>query len=309
VSKEQPIIIVKKKKKGHGGHHGGAWKVAYADFVTAMMALFIVLWILGQSEKAQKAVSFYFQHPDLYLSNPKAFEEAFIASLDKTDNPVSEQTPSRPTEGPSPSPTVDARKASEELMKEVATEIKNKISSMPEFNSIKDKVSIEVNPDSAVIDLMEPEGTYFFELGDSSMKPQARKLLTIITKELNRLNNNIIIGGHTDSRPFISGGRSYTNWELSTDRANNARRIMEEAGFNPKKIVEVRGYADKDLKYPDKPDSPANRRITIRVLFEDKKDNKTGNGNHTVENKENKPDNTEHNSGNTEHPEENSEHH
>lgn len=276
MSKEQPIIIVKKKKKGHGGHHGGAWKVAYADFVTAMMALFIVLWILGQSEKAQKAVSFYFNHPDLYMANPKAFEEAFIKSLDEaygTTGTVSEQTPSPPTEKPEASPTVDPKEASKQLMETVAKEIKIKISSMPEFNNIKDKVTIEVYPDSAVIDLMEPEGTYFFELGASSMKPQARKLLTIITKELNRLNNKIIIAGHTDSRPFVSGGRTYTNWELSADRANNARRIMEEAGFNPKKIVEIRGNADKDLKYPDKPDSPANRRITIRVLFEDKKDN------------------------------------
>ncbi|MEQ8222142.1 MAG: flagellar motor protein MotB [Candidatus Eremiobacterota bacterium] len=276
MSKEQPIIIVKKKKKGHGGHHGGAWKVAYADFVTAMMALFIVLWILGQSEKAQKAVSFYFNHPDLYMANPKAFEEAFIKSLDEaygTTGTVSEQTPSPPTEKPEASPTVDPKEASKQLMETVAKEIKIKISSMPEFNNIKDKVTIEVYPDSAVIDLMEPEGTYFFELGDSSMKPQARKLLTIITKELNRLNNKIIIAGHTDSRPFISGGRTYSNWELSADRANNARRIMEEAGFNPEKIVEIRGNADKDLKYPDKPDSPANRRITIRVLFEDKKDN------------------------------------
>jgi len=271
MSKEQPIIIVKKKKKGHGGHHGGAWKVAYADFVTAMMALFIVLWILGQSEKAQKAVAFYFNNPELYLVNPKAFEEAFIASLDESYGPASGQTSPIPTELPVPSPTVNSKEENKELMTKVAMEIKNKIASMPEFNNIKDKVTIEVNPDSAVIDLMEPEGTYFFELGDASMKPQAKKLLTLITKELNRLNNNIIIAGHTDSRPFISGGRTYTNWELSADRANNARRIMEEAGFNPKKIVEIRGNADKDPKYPGKPDSPGNRRITIRVIFEDKK--------------------------------------
>ncbi len=286
MSKEQPIIIVKKKKKGHGGHHGGAWKVAYADFVTAMMALFIVLWILGQSEETKKAVSFYFNNSELYMANPKAFEEAFIKSMDEaygtTGGPVSEHTPSPPTEKPEVSPTVDPKEKSKQLMETVAKEIKIKISSMPEFNNIKDKVTIEVYPDSAVIDLMEPEGTYFFELGDSSMKPQARKLLTIITKELNRLNNKIIIAGHTDSRPFISGGRTYTNWELSADRANNARRIMEEAGFNPKKIVEIRGNADKDLKYPDKPDSPANRRITIRVLFEDKKDD-----DHVEKNKEN----------------------
>jgi len=275
MSKEQPIIIVKKKKKGHGGHHGGAWKVAYADFVTAMMALFIVLWILGQSEKAQKAVEFYFNNPGLYMTNPKAFEQAFIKHLEEsygTTGPVSEQTPTHPTEEPKPSPTADPREKSKELMEVVAKEIKIKIASLPEFNNIKDKVTIEVYPDSAVIDLMEPEGTYFFELGDSTMKPKAKKLLTIITKELNRLNNKIIIAGHTDSRPFISGGRNYTNWELSADRANNARRIMEEAGFNPKKIVEIRGNADKDLKYPDKPDSPGNRRITIRVLFDDKKD-------------------------------------
>ena len=282
MSKEQPIIIVKKKKKGHGGHHGGAWKVAYADFVTAMMALFIVLWILGQSEEAKKAVEFYFNNPGLYMTNPKAFEQAFIKSLEVsygTTGAVSEKTPS---EVPTPSPTVDPKEESKKLMETVAKEIKMKIASLPEFNNIRDKVTIEVYPDSAVIDLMEPEGTYFFELGDSSMKPKAKKLLTIITKELNRLNNKIIIAGHTDSRPFISGGRTYTNWELSADRANNARRIMEEAGFNPKKIVEIRGNADKDLKYPDKPDSPANRRITIRVLFEDKKDD-----DHVEKNKEN----------------------
>jgi chemotaxis protein MotB len=301
MSKEQPIIIVKKKKKGHGGHHGGAWKVAYADFVTAMMALFIVLWILGQSEKAQKAVAFYFNNPELYLVNPKAFEQQLIASLEEaygTTGSTSLQPPSTPE--PHPSPTVNSKETSKALMEEVAKEIKIKIASMPEFNNIKDKVTIEVNPDSAVIDLMEPEGTYFFELGDSSMKPQAKKLLTIITKELNRLNNNIIIAGHTDSRPFISGGRTYTNWELSADRANNARRIMEEAGFNPKKIVEIRGNADKEPKYPGKPDSPGNRRITIRVIFEDKKA--------SPEKKEDKSD--KHKVENTEkHPAENTRNH
>ena len=300
MSKEQPIIIVKKKKKGHGGHHGGAWKVAYADFVTAMMALFIVLWILGQSEKAQKAVEFYFKNPGLYMINPKAFEQQCIASMEETygtTGATSGETPSTPVEEPKPSPTVNAKEANKELMKEVAAEIKTKIASMPEFNSIKDKVTIEVNPDSAVIDLMEPEGTYFFELGDSTMKPQAKKLLTLITKELNRLDNKIIIAGHTDSRPFISGGRTYTNWELSADRANNARRIMEEAGFNPKKIVEIRGNADKEPKYPDKPDSPGNRRITIRVLFEDKKDGndiKKNNDKQNVKNTESPTENTEH---------------
>jgi len=270
---EGPVIIIKKKKKGgHGGHHGGAWKVAYADFVTAMMALFIVLWILGQDEAVQQVVGAYFR-------DPMAFEQA-VASGAYSGNTVGEASSSTgnmvlmPFTVPTPGETPDdagnfsggSGQNQKEILEAMAEKIKKEISKTPEFDRLKDKVQIQVGENMAIIELIEPQGTYFFEISDSQMKPEAKKLLGLIAKELNNLPNKIIIAGHTDSRPFKSD--SYSNWELSADRANSARRVMESYGYEGSKILEVKGCSDKVLKYPEDPFSPMNRRISIVVLFE-----------------------------------------
>jgi len=272
---EGPVIIVKKKKKGgHGGHHGGAWKVAYADFVTAMMALFIVLWILGQDEAVQQVVGAYFR-------DPMAFEQAVAAGA-YSGNTVGENSSTTgnmvlmpftvPTPGEMPDDagnfSGDSGQNQKELLEAMAEKIKKEISKTPEFDRLKDKVQIQVGENMAIIELIEPQGTYFFEISDSQMKPEAKKLLGIIAKELNNLPNKIIIAGHTDSRPFQSD--SYSNWELSADRANSARRVMESYGYDGSKILEVKGCSDKVLKYPEDPFSPMNRRISIVVLFDNR---------------------------------------
>jgi chemotaxis protein MotB len=273
----QPIIIVKKIKKGHGGHHGGAWKVAYADFVTAMMALFIVLWILGQSEQAKQFVSAYF-------TNPKAFDEALASGVygdinsnpgnsfsftfqgKESTTPVNITTPVSEPNGEG-SNNGNGKNTEKILMQKTTEKIKKDINSMPEFSKLKEQVTIEVKNDMVVIELLDKQNSTFFELGETGMKPDGRKILSVITNELKCIPNKIVIAGHTDSQPFVGGGTSYSNWELSSDRANSARRIMEENGYDRKKIVEVRGYADRNLKFPDDSTNPMNRRVSIIVLF------------------------------------------
>jgi chemotaxis protein MotB len=233
----QPIIIIK-KKGGHGGHHGGAWKVAYADFVTAMMALFIVLWLLSSSEKVQKAVGGYFQDPTgsgkLTGSNMSGVGETL--SLSKDDMPA---------------------------LKE---KLQQAVLDVPEFQKMKDQVQISVTGEGLRIELIETTKGMFFESGSSTPSGTGRDLLAMLAAELGKLPNIILLEGHTDAKPFGSGG-TFTNWELSADRANAARRIMQSSGLRQDQVAQVRGYADQQLKNPEDPLDPRNRRISLIVQY------------------------------------------
>jgi chemotaxis protein MotB len=240
---QTPVRIIVKKKKGHGGHHGGAWKVAYADFVTAMMALFIVLWIVGQSSSAKQAISMYFKDPGVFESGQGG---GILQG----------------TSGSAPSPTSNAVIEMEKLKAE-AKKIEEVIAATPEFDKFKDKIQITVAKEGLRIELVENSTGLFFDVGSAQMKPETVKLLKLVAQEIGRLNNNIMIEGYTDARPYV--GKDYSNWELSADRANTARRVLEGNGVRQDQVLQVRGFADRNLKHPDLPMDAANRRVSILV--------------------------------------------
>jgi chemotaxis protein MotB len=233
----QPIIIVKKKIAAHGGHHGGAWKVAYADFVTAMMALFIVLWLMTTSDDVKKAVAGYFRDP---------------------------KGPSQQT-GSAVGGTGESLTVSKGQMGSLKEKLEGALRQMPEFDKLKDNVKMTVTGEGLRIELLETEKGMFFETGKQQPSEYGRDLLAELAKELGKLNNPILIEGHTDSRPYNSA--TYSNWELSTDRANQSRRLMQDNGLRGDQVLQVRGFADQQLRDPAHPEDATNRRVSVIVTY------------------------------------------
>ena len=240
---QTPIRVVVQKKKGHGGHHGGAWKVAYADFVTAMMALFIVLWIVGQSATVKQAISAYFKDPGVFESG-------------RGGNIL------HGSRGSAPVPTSNIS-AQIETLKAEAKKLEEAIKGNSDLEKFKDRIEITVTKEGLRIELLENSAGLFFDVGSSKPKPDTIKLLKIVGKEVGQLPNKVMIEGYTDARPYVNP--DYTNWELSSDRANTARRILEENGIRKDQVSQVRGFADRNLKHPDKPLDFGNRRVSILV--------------------------------------------
>lgn len=238
---EQPIII--KKKGGHGGHHGGAWKVAYADFVTAMMALFIVLWLMNTSKPVQDAVSGYFRDPKGTTSK----KGTGLGGEGQTAIPITKKQ--------------DLAKLKEDLMKAMEN--------LPNYDKLKKQIEMTITSEGLKIEILEdPKGT-FFENGKAQPTPALQGLLQILAGEIGKLPNSLLIEGHTDSRPF-SNSQTYGNWELSADRANISRRLMQASGVRPDQVAQVRGYADQSLRKPLQPQDASNRRITLIIQNIDK---------------------------------------
>jgi chemotaxis protein MotB len=236
--KSAPIIVIRKKIAA-AGHHGGAWKVAFADFVTAMMALFIVLWLLNTSQQVRDSISGYFKDP---LGNGRMVGSALAGSGE----------------------SLQIKKEDLENLKD---KLEAAIKEVPEFKSLDDQVQITVTGEGLRIELMESEKSSFFESGSGHPTIIGQDFITKLAKEIGALPNFVTIEGHTDAKPF-SNGRGYGNWELSADRANAARRLMEETGLQPNQVTQVRGFAAQRLKKPDSPDDPSNRRISIIVQYE-----------------------------------------
>jgi chemotaxis protein MotB len=232
----QPIIVIK-KKGGHGGHHGGAWKVAYADFVTAMMALFIVLWLMHASPEVQKAVGGYFKDP------------SGTASLTGTN-----------VAGAGAGMTLDKKNI--ENLKE---KLQKAIQQNPEFDKLKNNVEMTVTGEGLRIELVESEKGLFFESGQPLPTGLGKDLLVKLAQELSKMSGPVALEGHTDSQRY--GTENYTNWELSADRANAARRIMQSSGLKPSQVTQVRGFADQRLRIPANPTDPSNRRVSIIVQY------------------------------------------
>jgi chemotaxis protein MotB len=255
--KEKGKIVIKKVKKGgHGGHHGGSWKVAYADFVTAMMAFFMVMWILGMDEGTKKAVEGYF-------SNPVGFRKGFSSG----SSPIT-LGGGMPTVQQTEAHFILARSHQTERFHRVGEEIRRRFSAMTEIGGLAAQVEIVVTDEGLRIELIEDgSGELFFAFGGATLKPAARRALEIIAQELQSIDNPIVVEGHTDAAPFARPG--YSNWELSTDRANATRRMLESSGVSSSRIAEVRGYADRHLKHPDNPLDPHNRRMSLLLPFLD----------------------------------------
>jgi len=249
---EAPIRVVR-KKAGHGGHHGGAWKVAYADFVTAMMALFIVLWIVGQSKQVKEYVANYCKEPGAAFENTKAGVS--------TGGKVGMGEPT----------AEEFLKRQEANLQAVGKEIMKEIAAKPGLAELSKQIRIEVVKEGLRIELLESPNSVFFDVGTANMHEDTKKLLAVIAAGIRDLPNHLILEGHTDSRRY-SSALGYSNFELSSDRANSARRVLVAEGLPEGRIDEVRGYADTMLRNPADPLDAANRRISIILKFEGKKD-------------------------------------
>lgn len=239
MSKPKTIVVVK-KTRAHAGHHGGAWKVAYADFVTAMMSLFIVLWLMNTSPSVRKAVAGYFNDP---LGR---------STLTGTDRAGS----------------ADNLPITKDNIKDLKARLEQKVHALNNLKSLSNQIEITVTPEGLRIELLETKDGSFFETGSAVLNTNGREILTVLARELGKVPNRIMIEGHTDARPY-SGHAGYSNWDLSTDRANAARRLMQAEGLRPNQVSQVRGYADQMLRVPSNPYDPSNRRITLIVQYLD----------------------------------------
>ena len=234
---KQPIIVIK-KVSGHGGHHGGAWKVAYADFVTAMMALFIVLWLLNSSVKVKKAVAGYFNDPR------SEHKETGSAQVGDAENlPIDKQN-----------------------VENLKERIQKAIQNQKDLEKLAKQVEITITPEGLRIELIEDKSGTFFQSGSAKLSQSGQELLGMLAGQLKPLPNKLLLEGHTDAQPYTSD-EGYTNWELSADRANSARRLLQLDGVGKSQISQVRGYADQLLRVKNDPMDPTNRRISLIVQW------------------------------------------
>ena len=248
-------IIIRKKKGGHAAHHGGAWKVAYADFVTAMMAFFLVMWIVGQSKEVKAGIGGYFRDPGVFdYQKSQGILPGGTPGID----------PIRPADSVG-RPQIDsgALKQEQQVLTEAADRIKQSLTKVPEFKTLRDQIEFKITSEGLRIELVERSGSSFFDSGSAVLRGESERILSVIAHELGELKNDVVIEGHTDSRPFSNGER-YGNWELSSDRANSARRVMQGHGLAHDQLRTVRGFADTALHIPD-PLDPRNRRVSIVV--------------------------------------------
>jgi len=241
MSAKQPIII--KKKIIHGGSHGGAWKVAYADFVTAMMSLFIVLWLMNSSKQIQEAVGGYFKDPTgtsrMVGSDMQGSGESFNVTKDN--------------------------------MAELKEELQQAMRQIPDIDKLKNHIDMTITSEGLRIELLESATSTFFNSGNAEPNTDGQDILVLLAQQLGNLPNKIAIEGHTDSKPYPQQN-NYGNWELSADRANAARRLMQMHGIRDDQVMQVRGFADQKLRKPEDPLDPSNRRVSLIVQYLTKKE-------------------------------------
>jgi len=252
-AKNQPVIIVKKRRPHAHPHHGGAWKVAYADFVTAMMAFFLVMWIIGQSNAVKASIAGYFKDPGIFehqLSN------GILPGAALRVDPASQDRLREVKDG---APAGDLREA----LERTGRAIKEMLTQTPEFQAVQHQVQVSVTADGLRIELIEGDRPTFFDSGSAILKEPTKALLAELARELGKLQNPVVLEGHTDATPFAQR-EGYTNWELSADRANAARRAMEATGLRPSQIQGVRGYAAMRPRHENALDA-RNRRVSIVV--------------------------------------------
>lgn len=338
---DKPIIIIK-KKGGHGGHHGGAWKVAYADFVTAMMAFFMVMWLLSAATSKQRVnIASYFRKPGIFtdgsgtplmmgeagilsdgyvpphpetekqLYNGKSMEE--LKKLSGTDSASTGQkrVTYRGTEGKRDSvpdddvaqrgfqsDKPDTEKLIVNLSKEksgyseqpaagkgegkaedegqaeaiaaAAVQIKRELSKIPEIKDLLGAIEIKTEASGLSIEIMDTEKSSMFQSGSARILPEAETAFAKVTPVLNKFTAKIDVVGHTDASGFSRRPGGYSNWELSADRANAARRLLEKNGVDSQRFDNVTGRADRELKFPKDPQAASNRRITLKLTFDKK---------------------------------------
>jgi chemotaxis protein MotB len=273
--KLQPIIIKRVKKGGHAVH-GGAWKIAYADFVTAMMAFFLLMWLLGStSEGDKKGLSDYFAAPlkvSMMGGSGAGASSSVIqgggADLTKTSGQNRSGDPNDPIARKAASDAARAELAKQDARKLIALseKISAVISNNVKLAEFKAQIRLEITPDGLQIQIVDDQSRPMFDVGSALVKVYMREILREIGNALNGVENKISLDGHTDRSPYGSGERGYSNWELSSDRANASRRELVAAGMPDDKLARVTGMASSSLLEPDKPFSAVNRRISILVM-------------------------------------------
>lgn len=291
---QRPIVVKKIKKVSGGGHHGGAWKVAYADFVTAMMAFFLLLWLLNVTTDDQRAaIAAYFDPANPRVSDSTSGSGGVMGgrTMSTEGAMISDKVPPAgiaPEAIPSNMPQdltnfgkegenqdIDeaaARAAFEkmeaEAFEEARTQLRQAIKESPDLASLSENLLVDQTPEGLRIQIVDKEGVSMFARGSADMYPRTRQLLELVTEAISGLPNQISIRGHTDSTKYPEGA-AYTNWELSSDRANASRRALLDSGLPQSRIANVVGRADKEHLVPDDPESARNRRISIVLLKEE----------------------------------------
>ena len=273
--KLQPIIIKRVKKGGHAAH-GGAWKIAYADFVTAMMAFFLLMWLLGStSEGDKKGISDYFSAPMKVSLMGGSGAGASSSVITGGGSDLTQQSgQSRRGDGSDP---VSKKFAIEVAKAEVAKQDARKlaalsakiaalIASNPKLAEFSSQIRLDTTPDGLQIQIIDDQNRPMFDSGRAVVKPYMRDILAEIGAALREVENKISLDGHTDRQPYSNAARGYSNWELSSDRANASRRELVGAGMPDEKLARVVGLASSILLVEDDPFSPANRRISITVM-------------------------------------------
>ena len=285
--KLQPIIVKKVKKGGHAVH-GGAWKIAYADFVTAMMAFFLLMWLLGStSEGDKKGLSDYFTAPLKVSMQGGSGAGASNSILNGGGSDLTKSNgQNRKGDGNDPiskKMAADAMRA--ELAKQdakkmaaLSAKISAVISNSPKLAEFSNQIRLETTPDGLQIQIIDDQNRPMFDVGSALVKPYMRDILREIGTALNGVDNKISLDGHTDRSPYGNGERGYSNWELSADRANSTRRELAAAGMPDEKLARVTGLASSNLLDPQNPLSPTNRRISIIVMTREAEERLMGGG-------------------------------
>lgn len=267
-----PTIVIKKIKKGGHGHHGGAWKVAYADFVTAMMAFFLLLWLLASTSEGQKkGIADYFT-PTVGLKDEMGIGfEGGISPLEEGTNKSELMPPGlipgQVEQGPTPEAPKESMIESDnegKLFEKAEQEMRQAMESDPNLREFTENIRMEQTPEGLKLEMLDDDKHPMFLPGSVHLSDFGQKILTAMTPLIKKMPNLISITGHTDSSPL--GKLGYTNWELSSDRANTARRFLVGQGLHERRIGKIVGRADMELKLPEIPSSPRNRRIEIILL-------------------------------------------
>ena len=270
-------IVVKKIKKGGGGHHGGAWKVAYADFVTAMMAFFLLLWLLNVTTKEQKEGIANFFDPTPKIATNLSGANGMLGGLSISKDgamatnvqemaPREEEQPSMQNQNITDAEyEAEVKKREEENFKKAEAAIQEAMKQNPELQELEKNLKMDMTPEGLRIQIVDSDGKPMFPSGSSQMYERTEKLIAKVSEVIRKMPNEISVRGHTDSVPY-SKGNAYGNWELSADRANASRRVLVASGVPEDKINNVLGKADKDHLVGDKPNDAQNRRISIILL-------------------------------------------
>jgi chemotaxis protein MotB len=295
--KEKPIIIVKKIKKVHGGHHGGSWKIAYADFVTAMMAFFLLLWLLSSLNKYQlEGIADYFNKPmsDYFIQNKSTGEKTKAATAGTTANAPqdmkepqnagdqkTQQTKTNTVAVPLKPQTASGAQTinklvilqdKEDLLK-LKKQLEKQIAQDPQLYKHKDQIKVDLLKNGLRIEIVDLDNRPMFALGSTTLEPNALLILSKLAPQLQKVSNRLLISGHTDAANYGGNEAGYSNWELSAERANSTRRALIANGLSEKKILRIAGLADTVPENKANPLDPSNRRISIILLNKQSEEN------------------------------------